>query len=103
MTKQDAQRIGEHCQAQVASDQFTPRLEAAYDVLANIPEYQNMAGTLIALHGIKFQSLNDRVVITAHSLARIILTALACGFAFGEDWGEGKTLESTLAGKENGR
>ena len=30
-----------------------------------------------------------------------MLTALACGFAFGEDWGEGKTLESTLAGKGN--
>lgn len=44
MTQQDAQRIGEHCQAQVASDQFTPRLEAAYDVIANVPEYQNMTG-----------------------------------------------------------
>ena len=103
MTKQDAQRIGEHCQAQVASDQFTPRLEAAYDVLANIPEYQSMAGTLIALHGIKFRAPNDTVIITANSLARIILTAIACGFAFGEDWGEGKTLESTLAGKGDGR
>lgn len=103
MTKQDAQRIGAHFQAQVASEQFTPRMEAAYDVLANIPEYQSMTGTLIALHGIKFQSLNDRVVITAHSLAQLMLTALACGFAFGEDWGEGKTLESTLAGKGDGR
>jgi len=103
MTKQDAQRIGEHCQAQVASDQFAPRMESAYDVLANIPEYQDVTGVLIGLHGIKFASPTDMVIVSARTLAQLMLTALACGFAFGEDWGEGKTLESTLAGKEDGR
>jgi hypothetical protein len=97
MTKQDAQRISEHCQAQVTSDQFTPRLEAAYDVIANVPEYQNMTGVLIGLHGIKFASPTDTVIVSARTLAQLMLTALACGFAFGEDWGEGKVLESILA------
>jgi len=80
MTKQDAQRIGEHCQAQVASDQFTPRLEAAYDVIANVPEYQNMTGVLIGLHGIKFASPTDMVIVSARTLDYRIGSALALPF-----------------------
>ena len=101
MTQQDAQRIGAHCHAQVESDQFSPRVQAAFDVIRGIPEYQRMAATLIHAHGINFR--NDSGIIGASQISALVLCAIAYGFAFGEDWAEVKAIEASVADGGDGR
>lgn len=103
MTKQDAERIAEHCHAQVDSDQFMPRVRSAFETIRDIPEYQKMAAILIDAHGINFHTHSGSADMSPSQISALVLCAIAYGFAFGEDWGEGKTLESTLAGKGDGR
>ncbi len=101
MTKQDAERIGAHCHAQVESDQFAPRVQAAFDTIRGIPEYQHMAATLIHAHGINFR--NDSGIIGASQVSALVLCAIAYGFAFGEDWAEVKAIEKSVAGEGEGK
>jgi hypothetical protein len=88
MTIADRKAIGDHVRARESSGEFRTALEAAYAVIRDIEEYQQMAAIL--LHQLKIEATPDA--------ANLVLTALSCGFAFGEDYGQSRFADGLVIG-----
>lgn len=101
MTTADRPAIAAHAVAKVSSEEFRPSIEAAYEVISGIKEYADMAGVLMYKYGVRLESFDEEIILTSKDLANIILTALACGFAFGADWGESKFVEGLVIGEKS--
>ncbi len=88
MTLSDRKAIGDHVRARESSGEFRTAIEAAYVVICDIPEYQQMAAIL--LHQLKIEATQEA--------ANLVLTALALGFAFGEDYGQSRFADALVIG-----
>lgn len=89
MTIADCKAIGDHVRARESSGEFRTAIEAAYMVIRDIPEYQQMAAIL--LHQLKIEATPEA--------ANLVLTSLALGFAFGEDYGQSRFADALVIGE----
>lgn len=99
MKNEDIMAIAEHAAAKVSSDEFRPSVVAAYAVIREIREYQDMAAIILHKRGVKIAAPDEEFILSAADLADVVLIALSCGFAFGEDYGLNKFTEGLVIAK----
>lgn len=99
MTTADRPAIAAHAAAKVSSDEFRPSIEAAFEVIRDIKEYQDMTALIMYKRGARVHSRDDELEMTAGDLADVILYALCTGFAFGDDFGQSRFADGLLIGE----
>lgn len=101
MKIEDRPAIAAHVAAKVSSDEFRPSIEAAYEVIRGIQEYQDVAALLMYKLNVQVSDPDAILSLTVRDVAKLALTGLACGFAFGADFGENRFAEAlVIGGKE---
>jgi hypothetical protein len=86
MQVEDREMISAHVRAKESGGDFRPSIDAAYTVIRETEEYQQMAAILMHKFGIT----------VTPELADLALCALALGFAFGEDFGQARFAHALM-------